>query len=359
MIAITGATGFLGAALAREFLASGERVRAIARKRSPMAALRGLDVELATAELDDERSLARAFEGARAVCHAAGHVSICRGEWPELYRSNVEGTKAVLGAARAAGAERLVYLSSIEALDMAASRGPITEAAGLVGEDGSMEYGRSKSLATQAVLSASTAGFETLVAYPTAVMGPLDFRPSSLGSMVRDFAEGALPAFIAGGFDFVDTRDVARGTALALRAGRPGEGYILGGRYAEIGETHGHTRTPLGQEGPAAQAAALDGEGGRALGRALLSGDAEAGPIYSILRGSAREPLRGRLLEGEEGVRLLRPSPRRDPGRHPRLVRGAEDPMSGALLGWRRRPSAFVRGDGDIGRAADDSDRPA
>ena len=185
----------------------------------------------------------------------------------EIYRSNVEGTKAVLGAARAAGAERLVYLSSIEALDMAASRGPITEAAGLVGEDGSMEYGRSKSLATQAVLSASTAGFETLVAYPTAVMGPLDFRPSSLGSMVRDFAEGALPAFIAGGFDFVDTRDVARGTALALRAGRPGEGYILGGRYAEIGRAHGHTRTPLGQEGPAAQAAALDGEGGRALGR--------------------------------------------------------------------------------------------
>ena len=250
MIAITGATGFLGAALAREFLASGERVRAIARKRSPMAALRGLDVELATAELDDERSLARAFEGARAVCHAAGHVSICRGEWPELYRSNVEGTKAVLGAARAAGAERLVYLSSIEALDMAASRGPITEAAGLVGEDGSMEYGRSKSLATQAVLSASTAGFETLVAYPTAVMGPLDFRPSSLGSMVRDFAEGALPAFIAGGFDFVDTRDVARGTALALRAGRPGEGYILGGRYAEIGELMAILERLSGRRGP-------------------------------------------------------------------------------------------------------------
>jgi dihydroflavonol-4-reductase len=236
MIAITGAAGFLGSALARELLAGDERVRAIARKSSPMTALVGLDVELVTAELDDERSLARAFEGARAVCHAAGRVSLCRGEWPELYRSNVEGTKAVLGAAQAAGVRRLVYISSIEALDMAGASGPITEAASLVGEDGAMEYGRSKSLATQAVLAASKAGFETLAVYPTAVMGPLDFRTSSLGSMVRDFAAGALPAIIDGGFDFVDTRDVARGIELALRSGRPGEGYILGGRYAEIGE---------------------------------------------------------------------------------------------------------------------------
>ena len=139
-----------------------------------------------------------------------------------------------LAAARAASVPRFLYVSSIEALPLAQARGPVTEAMGLAQEDAVMQYGRSKALATRAVLDAAGEGYDAVVVFPTAIVGPYDFRLSPMGRMIYDYCRLSLPAYVDGGFDFVDVRDVARGIALAAKRGRRGEGYILSGEYIGI-----------------------------------------------------------------------------------------------------------------------------
>jgi dihydroflavonol-4-reductase len=141
----------------------------------------------------------------------------------------------VIHACRQAGVRRLVYVSSIEALDHTVTN-PLTEDAGFRPDRAVFEYGRSKALATLDVLEAGRQGLEAVVLCPTGYIGPEDHRMSAMGRLVVDYVRGRLPVTVRGGFDFVDVRDVAEGAMRAARRGRPGETYILSGRYLEVRE---------------------------------------------------------------------------------------------------------------------------
>jgi dihydroflavonol-4-reductase len=244
VVAVTGATGHLGAALVRELLAAGEKVRAIVREGSDLRGVEGLSVELWRAELggasggkeDGAGGLEHAFASCDIVYHAAARISFGPEGGKALHATNVEGTRAALRAARVAGVPRFVYVSSIEAFPLASAAGAVAEVMGLDESGGGLEYGMTKALATRAVLDAAAEGYDAVVAYPTAIVGPYDFRLSPMGRLVRDFARRALPAYVDGGFDFVDVRDVAAGLLLVARRGKRGEGYLLSGHYIEIAD---------------------------------------------------------------------------------------------------------------------------
>jgi nucleoside-diphosphate-sugar epimerase len=235
VVVVTGATGHLGTVLVSQLVNRGEKVRYITRNGIP----RGLDGSSAvpiTADLFDRKTLVRAFAGASVVYHSAARISIMTGDWHELEHVNVEGTRVVLDAAREAGVGRFVHVGSIEAFPLEGGHGPITETAGFDPDRTVMEYGRSKALGMQVVLDAADKDLECVVCCPTAFLGPPDYRRSPLGQVIFDFLRGRLPAYVDGGFDFVDVRDVADGVIGAGEKGQSGRVYLLAGRYATVPE---------------------------------------------------------------------------------------------------------------------------
>ena len=225
MVVITGPTGHIGNVLVRELLKRGERVRALVLPGEDLAPIQGLDIETMEGDVLDLDSLICAFEGADVVYHLAGVISIVPGEWDRLYKVNVVGTKNVIHACFTCGVRRLVYASSIHAF---AEPSP--------GIKLSMEYDRSKAMATLEVLEAVEKGLDAVVVCPTGVMGPYDYRLSEMGRLIRDFSRKTLIGYVNGAYDFVDVRDVARGLILACERGRSGESYILSGERITIPE---------------------------------------------------------------------------------------------------------------------------
>lgn len=234
MIAVTGATGHLGHLLIRQLVDSGERVRIVTRSSSDMTGFEDLDVDRADAELTDEQSLEAAFHGVSMVYHSAALISFGPNGREEMHRVNVDGTRMVVEAVRAAGVRRLVHVSSIEAFPLTIGPYPIREELGVDPDHTVMEYGRTKALGTALVMEAARSGVDAVVACPTAFIGPPDFRLSPMGRLVLDFARGRLPAYVDGGFDFADVRDIARGVLLTAEKGRTGEAYLLSGHYLSI-----------------------------------------------------------------------------------------------------------------------------
>jgi len=230
---------------------SSDLVRALARAGSDCAPLEGLDVEIMRADVLDRRSLETAFRGAERVFHSAGHVSFGIGDHEVLRAVNVDGTANVLRACTAAGVRRLVYVGSIEAFDLASAPGGlVTEEAGIHPDRTMMEYGRSKAIASLAVLEAARAGLDALIVCPTGYIGPYDYRLSAMGRLVVDYVRRRLPAVVEGGFDFVDVRDVAEGTIRAAEAGRAGELYILSGTYLTVADIMAALEARTGVPGP-------------------------------------------------------------------------------------------------------------
>ena len=237
MIAITGATGHLGQAILRQLRIKGEDVTAIVRAGSDRNLLKGFCEKIAEAPLDDAEGLAQAFDGAAAVIHAAALIDIRRGQLKAMNKVNVTGTENVLKACRAAGVGRLVYLSSIEALNLRGERLPITEEAGLSRGDAIMEYGNTKAEATGLVVDAGLRRSpETVSLCPTSIIGPWDYKDGLFTTMIRRFLAGKMPAAIPGGFDFVDVRDAAAGVIAAVERGRTGEMYLLTGERISVKE---------------------------------------------------------------------------------------------------------------------------
>ncbi len=158
--------------------------------------------------------------------------------YPVLVRGLVdrdeEGTRSVLQAARAAGVGRFVHVGSIEAFPLEDGPRPITEAAGFSPDRTVMEYGRSKALGILEVLKAADDGMDCVVCCPTGFIGPPDYRLSPMGKVVHDYIHGKLPAYVDGGFDFVDVRDVAPGLIRAAEAGHRGRVYLFSGHYATV-----------------------------------------------------------------------------------------------------------------------------
>lgn len=221
---VTGASGFLGWHVARALLERGHTVRALVR---PGSRVDELPVEAVTGDLRDAPSLERAAAGCGLLFHVAADYRLWSKDPRELYRSNVDGTRNLLAAARNAGVERVVYTSTVGCIGIPhGGEGDETTPVSLDQMAG--HYKRSKFLAEQAVLEAVREGLDVVIVNPTAPIGDHDLKPTPTGKIVVDFLKGDIPAFIDTGLNVVDARDTAEGHLLALERGRTGERYILG-----------------------------------------------------------------------------------------------------------------------------------
>ena len=248
MNVVTGAAGLVGANLVRALLAQGQPVRAVIHR--DRRAVAGLPLDLAEADLAQPASLRGAFAGAGTVYHAAGLVSVSTDRWIELETANVAGTRNVVQACLACGVRRLVFFSSIQALQPGPPDSPIDESRPLVTGAGFPPYDRSKAAAEREVQAGARQGLETVVIYPTAILGPCDFKPSYIGQAVLKLASGRLPGLVKGGFDWVDARDVAAAAIKAGQAAPAGSRFILSGHWHSVPQVAGLVAALTGQPAP-------------------------------------------------------------------------------------------------------------
>jgi dihydroflavonol-4-reductase len=225
---VTGATGFVGAAVARALLRSDWQVRVLVRSGSNRRNLEGLPVESMLGELGDVPSLERALMGCEALFHVAAEYSLWTREPERLYLANVEGTRNLVSAAARLKVPRIVYTSSVATLGLRAEA-PSDESVTATLDDMIGHYKRSKYLAEQWVLESARAGVPVVIVNPSAPVGPGDVKPTPTGRLVLDAATGRMPAYVDTGLNIVHVDDVAEGHVLAWRHGRIGERYILGG----------------------------------------------------------------------------------------------------------------------------------
>jgi dihydroflavonol-4-reductase len=222
---VTGAAGFVGANVVRDLLAHDWNVRALLRSPDPPA-LAGLAIERVAGDLFHPE-LAAAMRGSAAVFHVAALYSLWRRDRAAVLRTNVEGTRQVLRAARAAGVPRVVHTSSVAAIGVRAGasadeayQSPLPALVGV--------YKKSKFLGEQVAREAAAAGQDVVIVNPSTPVGPWDVKPTPTGEIVLRFARGAMPAYVDTGLNLIDVRDCAAGHRLAYERGRAGERYILG-----------------------------------------------------------------------------------------------------------------------------------
>jgi len=226
---VTGATGFVGAAVARALARRGHRLRFLVRKGSDRRNLAGLAGEIVEGDLAAPETLAAAVRGCRYVFHVAADYRLWVRDVAAMRRVNVDGTEALLKAARAAGVERSVYTSSVAALGLNKNGEPADETT-FVHEDQLIgAYKRSKYDAEMAVRKLVLLGQDIVIVNPSTPVGHGDIKPTPTGKMVLDAANGRMPAYVDTGLNVVHVDDVAEGHVLALERGRSGESYILGG----------------------------------------------------------------------------------------------------------------------------------
>lgn len=237
MIVVTGATGHLGNVLVRQLLAQGHAVRALVMPADDLRPLDGLQVEAIYGDVTHLPSLAAAFAGADIVFHLAGIVSIMPHMRTLLERVNVEGTRNVIDACRAADVRRLVYASSVHAI-VGPPYGFFIDESQPFDPNGVLgDYARSKARATLLLLDEVRKGdLDAVICCPTGVIGPWDYKVSNIGQLIMDFASGQLKSYVKGAYDFVDVRDVARGLILAAEKGQSGRHYILSGAQVQVPE---------------------------------------------------------------------------------------------------------------------------
>ena len=248
-VLVTGASGFLGWHVARLLIERGHQVRALVRAGSRVD---GLDLEIATGDLRDPASLERAVSGCALLFHVAADYRLWAKDPRELHRSNVDGTRNLLQAAKSAGVERVVYTSTVGCIGV--PHGGIgTEDNPVKFEDMAGEYKRSKFRAEQVALEFARDGFPVVIVNPTAPIGDHDVKPTPTGKIVVDFLNGAMPAFIDTGLNVVDVRDAAEGHLLAAQHGRPGERYILGSENLTLAQILQELARITGRKAPTAQ----------------------------------------------------------------------------------------------------------
>jgi dihydroflavonol-4-reductase len=247
---VTGATGFVGSAVGRALLQDGWQVRVLVRRGSNRRNLDALAVELFEGDLADRRSLDGALRGCAALFHVAADYRLGARHPEQLYRTNVDGTRNVLEAARHAGVERIVYTSSVATMGLPADGSPGRETTPVGLADMIGHYKRSKYLAEQVVLEAAAAGSPVVIVNPSTPVGPGDIKPTPTGQIVLDAAAGRTPAYVDTGLNVVHVDDVAAGHLLAYRLGRVGERYILGGENMTLREILGEIARLVGRRPP-------------------------------------------------------------------------------------------------------------
>jgi dihydroflavonol-4-reductase len=309
---VTGATGFVGSAVARALLARGEPVRALIRPNSNRRHLRDLPVEIVVGDLEQPPTLRQAVAGCRAVYHVAADYRLWAPRPSVMYRINVDGTRALLRAAADAGVERIVYTSSVATLGIDPGGDPSDETTPSTVADMIGHYKRSKYLAEQAVRELiEREGLPGVIVNPSAPIGPGDARPTPTGRIVLDAAKGRIPAYVDTGLNVVHVDDVAAGHLLAYERGRIGERYILGGQNLSLGEI----------------LALIAGLTGRRPPRLCLSADLVL-PIAYVSEMVARLRRTGEPLVTVDGVRMAKKR------MHFSSTKAARE------LGYRSRPAA-------------------
>ncbi len=230
---VTGATGHVGNVLVRNLLERGEKVRALILPGESRESIIGLNIEAFEGDILNLDAVFQSMRGVKGIFHLAGVISIMPGANPFVRKVNVDGTKNILRAAMENGIKKLVYTSSIHAIQRV-EHGVIDERVPYDMENPYGAYDRSKAEATLDVLNAAHAGLEAFVACPTGVIGPYDFRGSMMGAVIHDAATAKPTLYVDGAYDFVDVRDVADGLIAAAEHGRRGESYILSGQKISV-----------------------------------------------------------------------------------------------------------------------------
>jgi dihydroflavonol-4-reductase len=226
---VTGATGFVGSAVARTLVSAGREVRVLARPDGDRRNLSGLEVEVAEGSLTDARALAHAVAGCRYLFHVAADYRLWVPDPAPMFRTNVDGTRALMEAALEAGVERVVYTSSVAVLGLAAN-GSADEATPSRIDDMVGPYKRSKFAAEEIVRTlVAERRLPAVVVNPSTPVGPRDLRPTPTGRIILEAARGRMPGFVDTGLNIAHVDDVAAGHVLAAEHGHIGERYILGG----------------------------------------------------------------------------------------------------------------------------------
>jgi dihydroflavonol-4-reductase len=247
---VTGATGFVGSAVVRTLLGAGLGVRALARRHTARANLDGLQVELVEGDMRDSDAVLRAAKGARYVFHVAADYRLWAPDPAEILQTNVDGARVVMEAAQATGAERIVYTSSVATLKPRGDGEPADETKPLSESEGIGAYKRSKIAAERLVEQMISRGLPAIIVNPSTPIGARDRRPTPTGRMIVEAASGRMPAFVDTGLNLVHVDDVAEGHLAALRLGRIGERYILGGENMTLAELLGRIARFMGRKPP-------------------------------------------------------------------------------------------------------------
>ena len=232
-VLVTGATGFVGSAVARALVAKEFRLRVLVRPTSPKANIANLDCEVVEGDMRDPASVVPAMKDVRYLFHVAADYRLWARDPEEIVRNNREGTQSLMEAARAASVERIVYTSSVATLqprpDKSADESDRADFDTAIGP-----YKKSKVAAERLVESMIAEGLPAVIVSPSTPIGPRDIRPTPTGRMIVEAATGRMPAYVDTGLNLVHVDDVAEGHVLALQKGRIGETYILGGENVTL-----------------------------------------------------------------------------------------------------------------------------
>jgi len=247
---VTGATGFVGASVARALVKTGQNVRVLARPNSDRRNLQGLKVEIAEGSLEDAASLRKAVAGCRYLFHVAADYRLWVPDPEAMHRVNVQGTRELMLAAQNAGVERIVYTSSVAVLGILkvgnADEETPSRAADMIGP-----YKLSKFEAEAAVRElVETRGLPAVIVNPSTPIGPGDVKPTPTGKVVLQAARGRMPAFVDTGLNVAHVDDVALGHLLAAQYGKIGRRYILGGENMSLAEILGEVARVTGRRPP-------------------------------------------------------------------------------------------------------------
>ena len=233
---LTGATGFLGSAIARELLKDGRHLKLLARKNTDTRNIDDLDCEVSYGDLRDRESLKSALKGCKTLYHTAAFYSLWSRDKQLIYDINVQGTRNILECALEAGVEKVVYTSTVGCIGLSGDHSPANEQQPMNPATLCNDYKLSKYEAEQVALELFGRGLPLVIVNPSTPVGPRDIKPTPTGKIILDFLHGKMPAYIDTGLNLIDVADCARGHILAEEKGRLGERYILGNKNMSLKE---------------------------------------------------------------------------------------------------------------------------